>query len=69
MALIFVKAVTGLFAHSGSVRLSDRTMPFLIGSATLACTLLSLSLGQVPMGMQALGVILASAVVMSLQRE
>ena len=44
-------------------------MPFLIGSATLACTLLSLSLGQVTMGMQALGVMLASVVVMTLRRE
>jgi hypothetical protein len=31
--------------------------------------LLSLSLGQVTMGMEALGVMLASLVVMSLQRE
>jgi hypothetical protein len=44
-------------------------MPFLIGSATLVSTLLSLSLGQVTMGMEALGVMLASLVVMSLERE
>jgi hypothetical protein len=44
-------------------------MPFLIGSATLLSTLLCLSLGEVPMGMHALGVMLASVVAMSLQPE
>ena len=44
-------------------------MPFLIGSATLACTLLSLSLGQITMGTEALGVMLASVVLMSFQPE
>jgi hypothetical protein len=58
--------VTGLFATLGLGDFRIAPMPFLIGSATLACTLLSLSLGQVTMGMQAVGVILASIVVMSL---
>ena len=44
-------------------------MPLLIGSATLVSTLVSLSLGQVTMGMEALGVMLAALVLMSLQRE
>jgi hypothetical protein len=44
-------------------------MPLLIGSATLVSTLLSLSLGQVAMGTEALGVMLAALVLMSLQRE
>lgn len=44
-------------------------MPLLIGSATIVSTLLSLSLGQVAMGTEALGVLLAAFVVMSLQRE
>jgi hypothetical protein len=44
-------------------------MPLLLGSATFACTLLSLALGEVTMGIQALGVLLAALVLMSLQRE
>jgi hypothetical protein len=44
-------------------------MPFVIGSATFVSTLLCLSLGEIPMGMQALGVMLASLVAMSLQPE
>ena len=44
-------------------------MPFLLGSAALASTLLSVSLGQVLIGMEALGVTLASVVVMTLRRE
>lgn len=44
-------------------------MPMLIGSTTFVCTLLSLAFGQVNVGVQALGVMLASAVLMSLQRE
>jgi hypothetical protein len=44
-------------------------MPMLIGSTTMACTLLSMMLGQISMGMEALGVLLASIVLMSLQRE
>jgi hypothetical protein len=44
-------------------------MPMLIGSTTMVCTLLSMMLGQITVGMEALGVLLASAVLMSLQRE
>ena len=44
-------------------------MPLLIGSATVVSMLLSLSLGQVTMGMEVVGVLLAALVVMSLQRE
>lgn len=44
-------------------------MPLLLGSATFACTLLSMVLGEVTMGIQALGVLLAALVLMSLQRE
>jgi hypothetical protein len=41
----------------------------LLGAATVVCTLLSLILGQIALGMEALGVLLAAAVLMSLQRE
>jgi hypothetical protein len=44
-------------------------MPMLLGSATFACTLLSIALGEIAMGIQALGVLLAALVLMSLQRE
>jgi len=44
-------------------------MPMLLGSTTFVCTLLSMALGQVAMGVQALGVLLAAIVLMSLQRE
>jgi hypothetical protein len=44
-------------------------MPMLLGSTTMACTLFSMMLGQVTPGMEALGVLLASLVLMSLQRE
>ena len=44
-------------------------MPMLLGSTTFACTLLSMALGQVSIGIQAMGVLLASIVLMSLQRE
>lgn len=44
-------------------------MPMLIGAATVACTLLSMMLGQITLGMEALGVLLAGFVLMSLQRE
>ena len=44
-------------------------MPMLLGSTTFACTLLSMALGQVTIGIQALGVLLAAIVLMSLQRE
>ncbi len=44
-------------------------MPMLIGSTTVACTLLSMMLGQIAMGMEAIGVVLAALVLMSVQRE
>jgi hypothetical protein len=44
-------------------------MPLLLGAATVVSTLLSISLGQVAMGTEALGVLLAALVLMSLQRE
>jgi len=44
-------------------------MPMLLGSTTMLCTLLSMMLGQIALGMEALGVLLAALVLMSLQRE
>ena len=44
-------------------------MPMLLGSTMLVCTLLSMMLGQIAMGMQAIGVLLAALVLMSVQRE
>jgi len=44
-------------------------MPMLIGSAIVVCTLLSMMLGQVAMGTEAIGVLLAAFVLMSMQRE
>ncbi|MGC2414253.1 MAG: hypothetical protein WA459_16335 [Stellaceae bacterium] len=44
-------------------------MPMLIGSAIVVCTLLSMMLGQVAMGTEAIGVLLAAVVLMSVQRE
>jgi hypothetical protein len=44
-------------------------MPMLLGSTTLACMLFGMLLGQVALGMESLGALLASLVLMSLQRE
>jgi hypothetical protein len=44
-------------------------MPMLLGSTTVVCTLLSMMLGQITMGMEATGVLLAALVLMSVQRE
>jgi hypothetical protein len=44
-------------------------MPMLIGSTTVACTLLSMMFGQITAGVETLGVLLAAFVLMSLQRE
>src|SRR5215210_5131126 len=41
-------------------RKRSRSMPMLLGSTTLACTLFSMMLGQVAFGMESLGVLLAS---------
>jgi hypothetical protein len=43
-------------------------MPLLIGSTTVLCTLFSMLAGQVAVGMESIGVLLAAAVLMSLQR-
>jgi len=52
-----------------SVNFRITPMPLLIGSTTLACTLLSRAIGQIAVGMEGVGVVLASLVLMSLQRE
>jgi len=44
-------------------------MPMLIGATTVFCVLLSMMLGQIAVGMESLGVLLAAFVLMSLQRE
>lgn len=44
-------------------------MPMLLGAATVFCTLVSMMLGQIAVGMESLGVLLAAFVLMSLQRE
>ena len=44
-------------------------MPMLIGATIVICTLLSMMLGQIAMSMEAVGVLLAALVLMSLQRE
>ena len=44
-------------------------MPFLIGAATVATTLLSIAFGQIQAGFEASGVLLAAAVLMTLRQE
>jgi hypothetical protein len=44
-------------------------MPMLIGAATAASTLMSLALGQINTGFEALGVLLAAVVLMTLRLE
>jgi len=44
-------------------------MPMLMGSAIVVCTLVSMVLGQIAIGMEAIGVLLAALVLMSFQRE
>jgi hypothetical protein len=44
-------------------------MPMLLGSTIVVCTLISMILGQITLGMEAIGVLLAAVVLMSLQRE
>ena len=44
-------------------------MLMLIGAATAATTLLSMALGQITNGFEALGVLLAAAVLMTLRQE
>jgi hypothetical protein len=51
------------------VKTQDVPMPLLIGAATAAATLLSMALGQISTGFEALGVLLAAAVLMTLREE
>jgi len=44
-------------------------MPFLIGAATLATTLLSMAFGQINTGVESFGVLLAAVVLMTLRLE
>jgi hypothetical protein len=44
-------------------------MPFLLGAATAAVTILGMAVGQIDLGLAAVGVLLASAVVMTLRIE
>jgi hypothetical protein len=44
-------------------------MPLLIGSATIAITLISMALGEINAGFEALGVLLASLVLISFKEE
>jgi hypothetical protein len=44
-------------------------MPFLIGAATIATTLLSMALGQIDTSLEAFGVLLAAVVLMTLRAE
>ena len=44
-------------------------MPFLIGAAIAATTLMSMVLGQINTGFEALGVLLAAGVLMTLREE
>ena len=44
-------------------------MPLLIGAATFTVTLLSMASGQISTGFEALGVLLASVVLMTLREE
>ena len=44
-------------------------MPMLLGATTVVCLLLSMTLGQIAVGMESVGVLLAAIVVMSLKRE
>jgi hypothetical protein len=43
-------------------------MPFLIGAGTAATTLLAVALGQINAGFEVMGVLLASAVLMTLRQ-
>ena len=54
-------------AFRPQVKLQDRAVPLLIGSATIAATLLSMAFGQINTGFEAFGVLLASVVLMTLR--
>jgi hypothetical protein len=47
----------------------DPAMPFLIGAAIAATTLMSMALGQIDTGLEALGVLLAAGVLMTLREQ
>ena len=47
----------------------DNNMPFLIGAVIAATTLMSMALGQINTGFEALGVLLAAGVLMTLREE
>jgi hypothetical protein len=49
------------------VKPRDRAVPLLIGSATLAVTLLSMAFGQINISFEAFGVLLAAVVLMTLR--
>jgi hypothetical protein len=44
-------------------------MPLLIGSATLAITLMSMAFGQIHIGFEAFGVLLGAAVLMTVRTD
>jgi hypothetical protein len=44
-------------------------MPRLIGAATLVITLISMACGQIAAGIEALGVVLAACLLLTLQQE
>jgi hypothetical protein len=56
-------------AFQAQVKREDRPMPLLIGSATVAATLLSMAFGQINAGFEAFGVLLAAVVLMTLRAE
>jgi hypothetical protein len=60
--------VTSAFSSAKSKH-RKRAMPMLIGAATAATTLLSMALGQINTGFEALGVLLAAVVLMTLREE
>jgi hypothetical protein len=62
-----VNRYIGVLAHESKRR--KPPMPMLIGAATAATTLLSMACGQINTGFEALGVLLAAAVLMTLREE
>jgi hypothetical protein len=44
-------------------------MPFMIGAATAATTLVSMAFGQIDAGLAALGVLMAAIVLMTMKEE
>ena len=59
----FYRAITAKANHR------DRPMPFLLGAATAVVTLLGMLGGQIDLGLEAGGVLLASAVLMTVRIE